>query len=71
MGRDSCNDSTPCTQACLFEYQYSRRLLQTKIDTKIDNDQWSQIDDYLEISSVSKDGIPELIQYIGGLLSEK
>jgi len=46
-------------------------ILRTKIDTKIDNDQWSEIDDYLEISSVSKEGIPELIQYIGSLLSEK
>ena len=46
-------------------------ILRTKIDTKIDNDQWSQIDDYLEISSVSKEGIPELIQHIGSLLSEK
>ncbi|MED5255904.1 MAG: GTPase ObgE [Candidatus Neomarinimicrobiota bacterium] len=46
-------------------------ILRTKIDTKIDNDQWSEIDDYLEISSVSKEGIPELIQHIGSLLSEK
>jgi len=46
-------------------------ILRTKIDTKIDNDQWSEIDDYLEISSVSKEGIPELIQHIGNLLSEK
>jgi GTP-binding protein len=46
-------------------------ILRTKIDTKIDNDQWSEIDNYLEISSVSKEGIPELIQYIGSLLSEK
>ena len=46
-------------------------ILRTKIDTKIDNDLWSEIDDYLEISSVSKEGIPELIQYIGSLLSEK
>ena len=46
-------------------------ILRTKIDTKIDNDQWSKIDDYLEISSVSKEGIPELIQHIGSLLSEK
>ena len=46
-------------------------ILRTKIDTKIDNDQWSEIDNYLEISSVSKEGIPELIQHIGSLLSEK
>ena len=46
-------------------------ILRTKIDTKIDNDLWSEIDDYLEISSVSKEGIPELIQHIGNLLSEK
>ena len=46
-------------------------ILRTKIDTKIDNDLWSEIDDYLEISSVSKEGIPELIQHIGSLLSEK
>ena len=46
-------------------------ILRTKIDTKIDNDQWSEIDNYLEISSVSKEGIPELIQHIGILLSEK
>ena len=46
-------------------------ILRTKIDTKINNDQWSEIDDYLEISSVSKEGIPELIQHIGSLLSEK
>ena len=46
-------------------------ILRTKIDTKIDNDQWSEIDDYLEISSVSQEGIPELIKHIGSLLSEK
>ena len=46
-------------------------ILRTKIDTKIDNDKWFEIDNYLEISSVSKEGIPELIQHIGSLLSEK
>ena len=46
-------------------------ILRTKIDTKIDNDQWAEIHNYLEISSVSKEGIPELIQHIGSLLSEK
>ena len=45
-------------------------ILRTKIDSKIDNVQWSEIYDYLEISSVSKEGIPELIQHIGKLLSE-
>ena len=46
-------------------------IIRTKIDTKIDNDKWSEIDDYLEISSVSKEGIPDLIKQIGILLNEK
>ena len=46
-------------------------ILRTKVDTKIDNDKWSEIDDYLEISSVSKEGIPDLIKQIGILLNEK
>jgi len=46
-------------------------ILRTKIDTKIENDKWSEIDGYLNISSVSKEGIPELINHIGQLLNEK
>ena len=46
-------------------------IIRTKIDTNIDNDKWSEIDDYLEISSVSKEGIPDLIKQIGILLNEK
>ena len=46
-------------------------ILRTKIDTNIENDKWSEIDGYLNISSVSKEGIPELINRIGQLLNEK
>ena len=46
-------------------------ILRTKIDTKIDNDKWSEMDDYLEISSVSKEGIPNLIKHIGHLLNKE
>ena len=46
-------------------------ILRTKIDTKIDNDKWSEMDDYLEISSVSKEGIPNLIKHIGQLLNKE
>ena len=46
-------------------------ILRTKIDTNIENNKWSEIDDYLNISSVSKEGIPELINHIGQLLHEE
>ena len=46
-------------------------ILRTKIDTKIDNDKWSEMDDYLEISSVSKEGIPNLIKHIGQLINKE
>ena len=46
-------------------------IVRTKIDTKIDNNKWSEIDNYLTISSVSKEGIPNLINQIGKLLNEE
>ena len=46
-------------------------IVQTKIDLKAENMNWVKIDnEYLEISSVSGDGIPELIWRIGKLLNE-
>ena len=46
-------------------------IVRTKIDTKMDNNKWSEIDNYLTISSVSKEGIPNLINQIGKLLNEE
>ena len=37
----------------------------------LENGKWSKIEGYLEISSVSKEGMPELIKQIGILLNEK
>ena len=46
-------------------------IVRTKIDTKTDNTDWDKMDnEYLEISSVSGAGIPELIKRIGRLLDE-
>ena len=46
-------------------------IVRTKIDTKTDNTDWAKMDnEYLEISSVSGAGIPELIKRIGKLLDE-
>ena len=46
-------------------------IVRTKIDTKTDNADWGKMDnEYLEISSVSGAGIPELIKRIGKLLDE-
>jgi len=46
-------------------------IVRTKIDTKMDNADWDKMDnEYLEISSVSGAGIPELIKRIGKLLDE-
>ena len=46
-------------------------IVRTKIDTKTDNADWAKMDNkYLEISSVSGAGIPELIKRIGKLLDE-
>ena len=46
-------------------------IVRTKIDTKMDNTDWAKMDnEYLEISSVSGTGIPELIKRIGKLLNE-
>ena len=46
-------------------------IVRTKIDTKTDNADWAKMDnEYLEISSVSGAGIPELIKRIGKLLDE-
>ena len=46
-------------------------IVRTKIDTKTDNTDWVKMDnEYLEISSVSGAGIPELIKRIGKLLDE-
>ena len=46
-------------------------IVRTKIDTKMDNTDWAKMDnEYLEISSVSGAGIPELIKRIGKLLDE-
>ena len=46
-------------------------IVRTKIDTKTDNMDWAKMDnEYLEISSVSGAGIPELIKRIGKLLDE-
>ena len=46
-------------------------IVRTKIDTKTDNADWAKMDnEYLEISSVSGAGIPELIIRIGKLLDE-
>ena len=47
-------------------------IVRTKIDTRVDNTDWVNLDnEYLEISSVSGAGIPELIKRIGELLDEK
>ena len=47
-------------------------IVRTKIDTRVDNTDWVNLDnEYLEISSVSGTGIPELIRRIGELLDEK
>ena len=47
-------------------------IVRTKIDTRVDNADWVNLDiEYLEISSVSGAGIPELIKRIGELLDEK
>ena len=47
-------------------------IVRTKIDTRVDNADWVNLDiEYLEISSVSGAGIPELIRRIGELLDEK
>ncbi len=46
-------------------------IVRTKIDTRMDNTDWVILDnEYLEISSVSGSGIPELIKRIGELLDE-
>ena len=46
-------------------------IVRTKIDTRVDNTDWVILDnEYLEISSVSGSGIPELIKRIGELLDE-
>jgi len=46
-------------------------IVRTKIDTKTDNADWAKMDnEYLEISSVSGAGIPELIKRIGKLLDK-
>ena len=46
-------------------------IVRTKIDTKTDNTDWIKMDnEYLEISSVSGAGIPELIKRIGKLLDK-
>ena len=46
-------------------------IVRTKIDTRVDNMDWVILDnEYLEISSVSGSGIPELIKRIGELLDE-
>ena len=46
-------------------------IVQTKNDLKAENMNWVKIDnEYLEISSVSGDGIPELVRRIGKLLNE-
>jgi len=46
-------------------------IVRTKIDTKADHTDWTKMEnEYLEISSVSGAGIPELIKRIGKLLNE-
>ena len=46
-------------------------IVRTKIDTKADHTDWTKMEnEYLEISSVSGAGIPELIKQIGKLLNE-
>ena len=46
-------------------------IVRTKIDTKADDTVWTKMENkYLEISSVSGAGIPELIKRIGKLLNE-
>ena len=46
-------------------------IVRTKIDTRVDNMDWVILDnEYLEISSVSGSGIPELIKRIGELLDK-
>jgi len=46
-------------------------IVRTKIDTRVDNMDWVILDnEYLEISSVTGSGIPELIKRIGELLDK-
>ena len=46
-------------------------IVRTKIDTIVDNTDWANFDnEYLEISSISGAGIPELIKRIGKFLDE-
>jgi GTP-binding protein len=46
-------------------------IVRTKIDTIVDNTDWANLDnEYLEISSISGAGIPELIKQIGKFLDE-
>ena len=46
-------------------------IVRTKIDTRVDNTDWVILDnEYLEISSVTGSGIPELIKRIGELLDK-
>ena len=46
-------------------------IVRTKIDTRVDNMDWVILDnEYLEISSVTGSGVPELIKRIGELLDK-